>query len=546
MKPLQPLLDWWKDASPLARAMAVTGLLTVLIASAFFGTRAPDLDLVPLYGRMSAADAGEVVEALEQRKVPFQLADAGTTVMVPRAQVYQLRLEMASAGLPRGGGVGFEIFDERSALMTDFTQKVHYVRALQGELGRTIGQLPGVESARVHLTVPERSVFKRDKVEPSASVYVKLRPGHTLGPKQIAGISHLVSSSVENLSTERIAILDGDGRLLGHAPGTQGTELLTVPQELETRLEKRIMELLEPVVGNGRVVARVSVDLDLSRSEETSEQYDPENVAVRTKKEVNDRASNQRADNGGIAGAPGSLPQNGAAGAPRSPASGTQSSNERSSSETDWAIPKVVRHTQRPVGELRRLSVAVLVDAAALKGAEAEPAPGDEKTLVLPDDVEKAKAVGTVTALPGKEAVAELVKKAVGFNAERGDQIEVSYIPFSGAPPVEALAEPEVAVAAMPVWLPVTLAVLLGFGAVGGALYSTDRKRKAELAAAEARMRAAEEERAKTTKAEERKALDAEQAKTVREEAAKLIASNPGATIDVVKQWLADAPTRGG
>ena len=136
MNPMSSLVNWWKEAAPLVRALVVTGVLTVVAAVGLLASRGPALDLTPLYGRMTAADAGEVVEALTQRKVPDQLADGGATVLVPRSQVYQLRLELAAAGLPRGGGVGFEIFDERSALMTDFTQKVNYRRALEGELER--------------------------------------------------------------------------------------------------------------------------------------------------------------------------------------------------------------------------------------------------------------------------------------------------------------------------------------------------------------------------------------------------------------------------
>lgn len=541
MKLLEAMKTWWTEATPLARALLVTGGTALVVALGYFASQGPTDDHAPLYTRLSTADAAEVVESLRAKKVPYRLADGGSTILVSRAQLYDLRLEMASSGLPKGGGVGFEIFDQSSILMTDFTQKVNYRRAMQGELARTIAQLPQVESARVHLAIPESSLFSRDKKEPSASVYLKLLPGRTLSPKQIAGIAHLTSSSVENLQVERVAVLDGDGRLLGDAPSSDGAALssraLNITHDYETRLEKRVVELLEPVVGAGRVVARISADLDLSRSEETSEQYDAENTAVRTERKQQEKSNSLRRDAGGLAGTPGNLPQ--AAGqAGGAGFAGNTSNSDRASTETDYAVPKVVRHTERPVGEVRRLSVAVLVDSGSMGG---DTQAGAE--LVVPSGAERR---GPAALQPSTTALAELVKRSVGFQAERGDQIEVVYLPFSAkVAPAEAseatAATASLASLAVPPGAPLAAAFLLGFGMIALAIRSAGKKRAAQLV--EAQRQQEEDEARAALEAQSRDT--AKRATKLRDEVQTLATANTGAAVEVLKTWITNAPSRG-
>jgi len=419
--------SFWNDASPLARASMVTGTVALVSALGFLVFGPERLDMAPLFTRLEPSDAQLIVEELEQRDVAHRLEENGTMISVPRDQVAELRLELASSGLPRGGGVGFELFDQSNLMMTDFTQRVNYRRALQGELARTIGQLPAVDHARVHLALPENSVFTREQTDASASVYVKLLPGRTLSGKQTHGIIHLVSSSVENLSPGRVAVLDRNGRMLGPAPEGDGfgatSRALGITQEYEKRLEKRITALLEPLVGRGRIVARVNADLDLSRVEETEEQYDPDNSTLRSERTLEETTASERGSRGGVAGTPGNLPQR-----PeddRTEGKGSTSSSERTTTETDFAIPRTVRKIKRPIGDLQRLSIAVLVDAPA-----EESAPTPDKANEEAASAEDALQVASMPR-PSPEALSEVIKKAVGFDAERGDQLEVMIAPFS-------------------------------------------------------------------------------------------------------------------
>src|SRR5262245_48350392 len=217
----------------------------------------------PLFTNLGERDASAIVETLRAEKVPFALDDGGHAVLVPAERLYELRLALASRGLPEGGGVGFEIFDRQSLGQTDFLQRLNYQRALQGELGRTIGQLGGVESARVHLALPERSLFVAENRRPSASVVLKLAPGRTLGRAQIDGIVHLVAASVEGLDADDVTVVDEAGRMLtadhrgADTTGASSTTL-ELQQSVERTAEERVESMLGAVVGRDRVIARVA------------------------------------------------------------------------------------------------------------------------------------------------------------------------------------------------------------------------------------------------------------------------------------------------
>src|SRR6185503_18661980 len=243
----------------------------------------------PLFTNLGQQDAASIVEALRAEKVPFQLEDGGRAVLVPAEKLYELRLSLASRGLPEGGGVGFEIFDKQSLGQTDFVQRLNYQRALQGELGRTIGELGGVESARVHLALPERSLFVAEDRRPSASVVVKLVSGRALSPAQIDGIVHLVASSVEGLAAEQVTVVDEGGRMLtqnrprDETTGVTGTAL-EYQASLERQLAERVESMLGAVVGRDKTIARVAATVDFSRSERTEESYDPDRTALKTQR----------------------------------------------------------------------------------------------------------------------------------------------------------------------------------------------------------------------------------------------------------------------
>ncbi len=529
MNALERVRAWWQAATPIARAAVVTGLTVLVVGAGYLLMGPENLDMAPLYTRLDPGDAQAIAERLEQDDVPHRIGSDGTTIEVPRSRVASLRLSMASEGLPRGGGVGFELFDRSDLMMTDFTQKVNYRRALQGELARTISQMPEVESARVHLAIPDNSLFTRNRTEPSASVYVRLRPGRVLGSKQSQGILHLVSSSVENLPASKVALLDGSGRLLGPPPDSDGlgatSRALGLTQEFERHMERRIVELLEPVAGIGRVVSRVNADLDLSRVEETSEDFDPDNRTLRSERTLEETTSQERAARGGLAGTPGNLPQRPEGNGGNNP--GSRSNSDRKTIETDYAVPKIVRRTQRSIGEVQRLSIAVLVDR---KGAK----PDSDSTE---DDPTTEDNDGLDLASPAlsEEAIAQVIKKAVGFDPERGDQLQVVFAPFT-EPETGPGTTAQVQASMMPSWVPILGAMALMGLLVGGTIFATERRRIKKEREEEARIRAQQEELAKQADGDQEHPIH------LKDQVRELAGSNVKATIEVLKGWL--APTQ--
>jgi flagellar M-ring protein FliF len=513
------------------RAAFVTAVIALLGAALYGALGADNVSMAPMFTRLDPMDAQSLVEELESRNVPYRLSADGTAVSVPKEQVARLRMEMASAGLPRGGGVGFELFDQSNLMMTDFAQRVNYRRALQGELARTVAQLPEVHTARVHLALPDNSLFTRDRSEASASVYLKLAPGRVLSAKQAQGIVHLVSSSVEGLPPGRVAVLDGNGRLLGPAPDSDGlgatSRALGIAQEYERRMEKRIVDLLEPLAGPGRVVARVSADLDLSRVEETEEQYDPDNSTLRTERTLEETTSQQRREAGGIAGTPGNLPAQ-----PSAPGinGGTRSNSERTTTEADYAIPRTVRRVQRPMGQVQRLSIAVVVDTS-------EPATDGAEVEGQVQEAEDADVAPPTVNLPSQEALSKVIEKAVGFDPERGDELEVMFASFTH-PEEVGVGDMATATASVPAWIPITGLLVASALLVGLMVFLAERKRQRKI---EAAARAAREARERGERMDQ---LEQEQKRPVhlKDQVRELAANNVNATVEVMKTWL--APTQ--
>jgi flagellar M-ring protein FliF len=240
-----------------------------------------------LYTQLTMEDAAAITTKLREMQVPYTIEGDGTTIMVPATKVYDTRLHLATEGLPQGGGVGFELFDQRGFGMTEFVQKLNYRRALQGELARTITQLAAVQSARVHIVLPEKSLFVEHQDKPTASVVLKLVHGRRLSQAQIRGVAHLIGSSVESLNPEDVTVLDINGNIL--SKNEENTSLLSQTetqfshqQALEQKLERRVQSLLEHVVGKGKVLVRVSASLDFQHIERTEERFDADNPAIRS------------------------------------------------------------------------------------------------------------------------------------------------------------------------------------------------------------------------------------------------------------------------
>jgi flagellar M-ring protein FliF len=371
-----------------------------------------------LYAHLTMDDAAAMTSKLKEMGVPYRLEGDGTTILVPAPMVHDMRLRLASEGLPRGGGAGFELFDQRNFGMTEFMQKLNYRRALQGELSRTISQLDAVHSARVHIVLPEKSLFLEQQDKPTASVVLKLAPGRRLTPEQIRGIAHLVASSVEGLSAEAVTLVDHNGEQLRQE--VQDPSRLSLSEEqqayqqtLERGLERRAQSLLARAIGKDKVLVRVSAELDFQRIERAEERYDADNPAVRSEQRSKEVGTGPGFWAIGVPGV-----RSNVTGGAEAEKQGTNTAS-RESETINYEVSKVVSKIVAPSGEIKRLSVAVLVDGAYQPGAQ----PG-ETTYVPRTEEELAK-------------FRDIVKSAVGYNEARGDRVEIANIPF------EIQADPE-------------------------------------------------------------------------------------------------------
>jgi flagellar M-ring protein FliF len=403
-------------AMPVHQRITLIGVLLAFVvgfgAFVWWASR-PVFDTV--FANLAENDAAGIVEYLQAEKVPYRLEQGGRAVLVPAERVHEIRLALARTGLPQGSGVGFEIFDQQKLGMTDFLQRLNYTRALQGELSRTISQIAGVSAARVHLAMPERSVFVREERRPSASVVVTLAAGRVLGTSQVAGIVHLVASSVEGLSPDDVTIVDNGGRVLaGENQGLDGSGLgngiLDYKRTLERGLEERIESMLGRVVGRQKVIARVSAALDLTRVETTEERVDPDQTAVRSERRSREESTGGLSA-GGTPGVVANLTNETEGNA------GALPKTQRRDESVTYDISKVTSRRVGAAGQVERLSVAVLIDGT----------------------YEERDGVQTFVPRPEEELdrYTGLVKNAVGFSEPRGDRVEVASVPFEVPPESE-------------------------------------------------------------------------------------------------------------
>ncbi|MEQ5324058.1 flagellar basal-body MS-ring/collar protein FliF [Proteus sp. fly-1008] len=409
-----------------------------IFVAAFLWLQSPDYKV--LYSNLSDKDGGEIVTQLTQMNVPYRLSQNGAAIMVPDNQVHELRLKLAQAGLPKGGAAGFELLDKEKFGISQFSEQINYQRALEGELARTIETLGPVQNARVHLALPKPSLFVREQKSPSASVTVGLLQGRALDEGQINAIVHIVASSVAGMPDSSVTIVDQSGKLLTQ-PDALGRDLNSIQlkyvQELESRYQQRIETLLGPIVGRGNVHAQVTAQVDFSHTEETAEEYKPNQppnqAAVRSKQ------LSQSEQNGGMlaGGVPGAL-SNQPVAPPQAPieapkaqedektdeanTTGTNrtltrnpNSNSRLDETTNYEVDRRIRHIKRPVGNVERLSVAVIVNYKTIEDTK-EAAEGEEpvvetKQIPLTDE--------QIQQIEG------LVREAMGYSQERGDSLSV-------------------------------------------------------------------------------------------------------------------------
>ncbi|MFL6643200.1 MAG: flagellar basal-body MS-ring/collar protein FliF [Paraburkholderia fungorum] len=443
--------------NPRAPLIFAVALLVAIVAGLFLWSRAPDYKV--LYSNLSDRDGGAIITALQAANIPYKFTDAGGAILVPSEQVHEMRLRLAAQGLPKSGSVGFELMDNQKFGISQFAEQINYQRALEGELERTIESISSVKSARVHLAIPKPSVFVRDKEAPSASVLVNLYPGRALDEGQVLAITHMVSSAVPDMPVKGVTILDQDGNLLTQPSTGSGLDAsqLKYRQQIERSTQQRIDAILAPLFGSGNAHSQVSADIDFSRREQTSENYgpngSPQQAAIRSQQTSTATEMSQAAASG-VPGAlsnqppqPASAPivaSNGASGVTTTPVS------DRKDSTTNYELNKTVQHLEQPMGGIKRLSVAVVVNYLRVVDAKGH-------ATMQPVTADKLAQVN------------QLVKDAMGFDAARGDSVNVVNSPFT------ADIDPN---ADLPWWrtpdmiaLAKQLATYLGIGAVALFLY---------------------------------------------------------------------------
>jgi len=427
---------------PLQQKISLMVVLAVAIAlgaGAWMWSSTPDYRV--LHANLAEREGGAVIAALQQMNVPYKFIDG--TLMVPAAQLHEARMRLASQGLPRGGGAGFELMENQKLGASQFVEQINYQRALEGELARSIQSLGGVHSARVHLALSRPSAFLREQPRTSASVLVNLHPGRNLDAMQVAAIAHLISHSVPGLPAKNVSIVDQNGTLLSGESESGGKRSLDAgqlkfQQEIEQTFLRRVESILAPVLGAGNVRAQVSAEIDFTETEQAEEIYKPNqrptDAAIRSQ-QTSESSGPAAAAAGGIPGAlsnqaPGtaSAPiaatpgQAGSAVAATTPAA---AAGARRDSTVNYEVDKSIRHVKQPMGRVKRISVAVVVNHMTVNDAKGKPS-----TKPLPE-----AQIAQLT---------ELVQGAVGYSKERGDVVSVVNSPFK-------VAEPE-KIEELPLW----------------------------------------------------------------------------------------------
>ena len=389
----------------------------------FISMRLSEPQMAILYTDLTLDDSGSIVRELESRNVPYNLRNGGASVLVPDEQVLRLRLALAEQGLPEGGAVGYEIFDKGETLgATSFVQNINHLRALEGELARTIRALDKVQVARVHLVLPKRQLFSRDQTDPTASIVLRVRGD--LDKSQTRAIQHLVASAVKSLKPSRVAIIDENGRLLASGDGDDtGPALYSNLEErnsaFEQRLEQRIGEIVTSIVGPNRARVQVTADLDYNRITQTSDTYDPDGQVVRStqsREETSNSVENGKDDTVTVGN---ELP-----GAGNNQGDGDQNTEAVSKTEetVNYEISRTTKTEVSEAGRVKRISVAVLVDGIYTDGANGQPAyePRPQEQI---------------------DQIAALVRSAIGFNQDRGDQVEIVNLRFAPEAQVDPLGD---------------------------------------------------------------------------------------------------------
>ena len=438
--PANAQLSWVRQVGVMVGIAAAVALGGAVV----LWSRTPSYGM--LYSSLSDRDLTQVMDALQTADIRYKVDNASGAIMVPADQVYDARLKLAAAGLPKSASMGFEVLDKESNPFgnSQTAEVARFQRALEEELARSIGKLSNVRSARVHLAIPKPSVFARDKKDPSASVLIDLYPGRALEEGQVDAIAHMVSASVPNLKMSAVTVVDQQGRLLTGSDGPEqmreAAHRFQYTRKLEETFAHRIEDILSPLVGNDGVKATVAAEIDFTATEQTSESFNPDAQSVRSEQTLEENRTGST--EGGVPGAlsnqppgagaapestaadPNAVAAAGAAAATATAASTSPQSNRKQATR-NFEVDRTISHSRLSVGSVRRLSVAVLVDNKTTVGKNGK----ITKTKLTKEAIDQMTA---------------LVKEAVGFDATRGDTVNVTNADFTIPPKVEPLPEPPI------------------------------------------------------------------------------------------------------
>jgi flagellar M-ring protein FliF len=414
---LQGPFDFLKrlGAARFAAMIAVTAALIGFFAFVIMRVTTPQM--TTLFTDLSIEDSSGIIKDLERQGIPYEMRHEGSIILVPKDKVTRLRMKLAEGGLPKGGGVGYEIFDKSDALgTTSFVQNINHLRALEGELARTIRGIDRIQAARVHLVLPERPLFARETPEPSASIVVRVRGA--LEPQQIRAIRHLVASSVNGLKPQRVSIVDESGTLLADGAATDADQAVADERRagFEKRMRKQVEDIVSSVVGTGRARVQLSADFDYNKITQTSDRFDPEGRVLRSSQTREEQSAN------GVEGGPVTVNNELPGGAPGTNPQ-VRDTSKKSEETNNYEISRTTKTEVTEAGRVNRISVAVLVDGSYSKN-------------------EKGDLVYKERSKEELDRIAALVRSAIGFEQKRGDQVEVVNLKFAEAPAVAPINEP--------------------------------------------------------------------------------------------------------
>jgi len=547
-------LEWMNRlrANPRIPLLIAGAAAIAIIVAMVLWAKQPDYRV--LYSNVSDQDGGAIVTQLTQMNIPYRFSETGGAIEVPADKVHELRLRLAQLGLPKGGAVGFELLDQEKFGISQFSEQVNYQRALEGELARTIETLGPVKSARVHLAMPKPSLFVREQKSPSASVTVNLAPGRAMDEGQISAVVHLVSSAVAGLPPGNVTLVDQSGRLLTQS-NTSGRDLndaqLKYAADVEGRVQRRIEAILSPIVGNGNVHAQVNAQIDFDNKEQTEEQYHPNgnpSEAVMRSRQLNESEQVGGPYPGGVPGALSNqpAPANNAPITANNPQNGQQNGQQNQNAQqtttstansggprntqrnetTNYEVDRTIRHTKMNVGDVQRLSVAVVVNYRTL---------ADGKPLPLTADQLKQ--------------IEDLTREAMGFSQQRGDTLNVVNSQFNATD--ESAGE-------LPFWqqqafidqlmtagrwlLVLIIAWILWRKAVRPQLVRREEERKALLENAQTRQMPEEEavevRLSKDEQTQQRRANQRMSAEVMSQRIREMSDNDPRVVALVIRQWM--------